>query len=99
VKAPDGRESRILIRDTWNTDILDEVTPEAGDTVIYKTRYSGFYGTDLDAVLRARAIKWLVVTGRRRQCALNRRFATRCSETTAAFSSRTASRSGRSAAS
>ena len=31
VKAPDGKESRILIRDTWNTDILDELTPERGD--------------------------------------------------------------------
>jgi ureidoacrylate peracid hydrolase len=63
VTAPDGRQSRVLIRDTWNTDILDEVKPEAGDTVIYKTRYSGFYATDLDSVLRARDIKCLVVTG------------------------------------
>ena len=63
VTAPDGRESRVLIRDTWNTDILDEVKPAAGDTVIYKTRYSGFYGTDLDSVLRARDVKWLIVTG------------------------------------
>ena len=63
VTAPDGRESRVLIRDTWNTDILDEVKPAAEDTVIYKTRYSGFYGTDLDSVLRARDVKWLIVTG------------------------------------
>jgi ureidoacrylate peracid hydrolase len=63
VTAPDGRESRILIRDTWNTDILDEVKPEPGDTVVYKTRYSGFYGTELDSVLRARDVKWLIVTG------------------------------------
>lgn len=63
VKAPDGRESRVLIRDTWNSDILDEIKPEAADTVIYKTRYSGFYGTDLDAVLRARDVNWLIVTG------------------------------------
>jgi ureidoacrylate peracid hydrolase len=25
VLAPDGKESRILIRDTWNTDILSEL--------------------------------------------------------------------------
>jgi ureidoacrylate peracid hydrolase len=61
--APDGRESRILIRDTWNTDILDELKPEPGDAVIYKTRYSGFYGTDLDSVLRQHQVKWLVVAG------------------------------------
>ena len=63
VTAPDGRESRILIRDTWNTDVLDELKPEVGDTILYKTRYSGFYETDLDSILNARGIKSLVVTG------------------------------------
>src|SRR4051812_2540099 len=27
VRAPNNAESRILIRDTWNTDILDELAP------------------------------------------------------------------------
>ena len=63
VRAPDGRESRILIRATWNTDILDELKPEPGDAVIYKTRYSGFHGTDLDSLLRQHQVKWLVVAG------------------------------------
>jgi nicotinamidase-related amidase len=31
--------------------------------VLYKTRYSGFYGTDLDTVLRGRGVRSLVVTG------------------------------------
>src|SRR5262249_47283493 len=48
VRTPDGREGRVLIRDTWNTDILDELKPESGDEVVYKTRFSGFYETDLD---------------------------------------------------
>src|SRR5262245_16444260 len=52
VIAPDGGVSRILIRDTWNTDIVDELKPRPGETVLYKTRYSGFYGTDLDMVLK-----------------------------------------------
>jgi ureidoacrylate peracid hydrolase len=63
VIAPDGREGRVLIRDTWNTDILDDLKPQTGDAVLYKTRYSGFYGTDLDSILRGRGIKWLIVTG------------------------------------
>jgi ureidoacrylate peracid hydrolase len=63
VKAPDGRESRILIRGTWNTDILDELKPELGDVVIYKTRYSGFHGTELDSLLRQHQVKWLLVAG------------------------------------
>ena len=34
ITAPDGTASRILIRDTWNTDIVSELTPEPGDIVI-----------------------------------------------------------------
>lgn len=63
VKAPDGRDSRILIRDTWNTDIVPELKPEPHDTVIYKTRFSGFYNTDLDAILKKRGIRHLLFTG------------------------------------
>ena len=63
MRAPNGAESRILIRDTWNTEILEELAPQPGDTVIYKTRYSGFYKTDLDAVLQNLGVKSLIVTG------------------------------------
>src|SRR5712691_10335104 len=63
IRAPDGRESRILIRDTWDTDIVPELKPQAGDIVIYKTRFSGFYQTDLDATLKKLGIKYLIVTG------------------------------------
>jgi ureidoacrylate peracid hydrolase len=61
--APDGRTSRLLIRDTWNTEIIEELTPQNGDVVLYKTRYSGFYETDLNRVLRSRSVTSLVVTG------------------------------------
>ena len=63
VTAPDGRPSRILVRDTWNTDIVDELEPHADDVVLYKTRFSGFYKTDLDERLRAIGAKHLIVTG------------------------------------
>jgi ureidoacrylate peracid hydrolase len=63
VTAPDGSPSRVLIRDTWNSDILAELAPRADDVVIYKTRFSGFYKTDLDARLRDLDIKNLIVTG------------------------------------
>lgn len=61
--APDGGRSRVLIRDTWNTDIVDELRPATTDVVVYKTRYSGFYQTELDSVLRARGVTHLLVTG------------------------------------
>jgi ureidoacrylate peracid hydrolase len=63
IRAPDGRESRILIRDTWDTEIVPELKPKASDIVLYKTRFSGFYQTDLDATLKKLGIKYLIVTG------------------------------------
>ena len=63
VIAPDGGESRVLIRDTWNTDILPELTPEPGDRIVYKHRFSGFFETELDAILRQMGITSLVFTG------------------------------------
>ena len=63
IQAPDGRESRVLIRDTWDTDIVPELQPQPNDIVIYKTRFSGFYQTDLDATLKKFGIKHLIVTG------------------------------------
>lgn len=63
VRAPDGTESRLLIRDTWNTDIVAALTPRPDDIVIYKQRFSGFYRTDLHRVLQQRHVSTLVVTG------------------------------------
>jgi ureidoacrylate peracid hydrolase len=63
MKTPDGRTGRFLIRDTWNTEIVPELQPRAEDVVIYKTRFSGFYSTALDATLRQKQIKYLLFTG------------------------------------
>jgi ureidoacrylate peracid hydrolase len=63
VQSPNGVESRILIRDTWNTDVLPELTPKAGDIVFYKHRFSGFYETELDAILKRMGAKYLIFTG------------------------------------
>jgi ureidoacrylate peracid hydrolase len=61
--APDGRAGRILVEGTWNTEILPRLTPRQGDLVVAKHRYSGFYETNLDSILRARSIRHLIVTG------------------------------------
>ena len=63
VRAPDGKESRILIRDTWNTDIVAALKPRSDDIVIYKHRFSGFYQTELDVILKQLGVKYLIVTG------------------------------------
>ena len=53
----------MLTRDTWGSDIVDELTPHDSDTVVYKTRFSGFYRTELDELLQTSQIKHLIVTG------------------------------------
>ena len=63
VRAPNGSESRILVRDTWNTAIIDELTPSGDDLVMWKTRFSGFYQTSLHEDLQRFACRHLIVTG------------------------------------
>ncbi|GIG67611.1 cysteine hydrolase family protein [Phytomonospora endophytica] len=63
VTAPDGRASRILIHDTWNTEMVGELTPADGDVIVGKNRFSGFRETTLDADLWARGIDTLLVCG------------------------------------
>jgi ureidoacrylate peracid hydrolase len=63
VTTPNGRESRILIEDTWNTDILTELTPQSGDLIVIKHRFSGFFETNLDVLLKDLGVTTLVFTG------------------------------------
>ena len=63
VTGPDDKTSRLFIKDTWNTEIVSELTPQPSDIVVTKHRFSGFYGTDLDVILRGLGIKYLVFTG------------------------------------
>ena len=63
VRAPDGSDSRILVRDTWNTAIVDELEPGDGELAIWKTRFSGFYQTSLHEELQRFGCRHLIVTG------------------------------------
>jgi ureidoacrylate peracid hydrolase len=63
VQAPDGRESRTLVKGSWGAEILPELAPEEGDIVVPKHRYSGFFQTELDSILREHAVEALVFTG------------------------------------
>ena len=42
---------------------MDELAPQPGDIVLPKPRYSGFFNTPLDSILRSRGIRHLVFTG------------------------------------
>jgi nicotinamidase-related amidase len=77
--------------DKWNSEIVDELTPQADDIVLYKTRFSGFYKTDLDERLRELGVKHLIITGCTTSiCVESTVFATPCSEIICASFSQTA---------
>ncbi|GAC1596007.1 MAG: peroxyureidoacrylate/ureidoacrylate amidohydrolase RutB [Acidimicrobiales bacterium] len=63
IEAPDGTQGRVLIRDTWNTDIVTELQPAPQDIVVYKHRFSGFFETDLHDQLRGLGVTDLLFTG------------------------------------
>ncbi|NQV56921.1 MAG: cysteine hydrolase [Rhodospirillales bacterium] len=55
-------EGVLCAEGTWGVEFY-EVTPEDGELIIQKHRYSAFHGTRLDGYLRGQGIKSLVVTG------------------------------------
>jgi len=54
---------KLLTYGTWDFQIVDALTPHPGELVITKPRYSGFVGTVLDAELRSRGIRTLLMAG------------------------------------
>ena len=48
---------------TWDAEVVDELKPEPGDIVVEKSRYSGFYGSRLEPVLRSLGAETLVLCG------------------------------------
>jgi ureidoacrylate peracid hydrolase len=63
MRARPELKGTLLVEDTWDFAIVDELKPHAVDLVVLKTRYSGFAGTTLDSVLRAREIRYLFFVG------------------------------------
>jgi nicotinamidase-related amidase len=59
----DGPPLRYTVPGTDGHDFVDELRPEAGEIVVQKYRSSGFWGTNLELVLRSNGIKSVVVTG------------------------------------
>ncbi len=51
------------VKGTSGSRIVDELAPLAGEPVLEKTTYSGFYGTDLERVLKDLGAEELILTG------------------------------------
>jgi len=56
-------QGKLLAKGGWDYQLVDELRPREGDIVLPKPRYSGFFNTPLDSILRSRGIRHLVFTG------------------------------------
>jgi ureidoacrylate peracid hydrolase len=54
---------KFLTIGTWDWEIIEELKPMSGDIIINKNRYSGFFHTELDAILRQQNARHLLFTG------------------------------------
>jgi len=63
MRARPELKGKLLVEGTWDFEIVNELKPQADDLVVLKTRYSGFAGTMLNSVLRAREIRYLFFVG------------------------------------
>jgi ureidoacrylate peracid hydrolase len=52
-----------LVDGTPGVEIYPELAPKAGEHVVKKHRYSGFFGTDLDIILRGWGVDTVVISG------------------------------------
>jgi biuret amidohydrolase len=53
----------VLVDGSPGSQIYGDLTPAPGEHVIKKHRYSGFYGTDLDIILRGWGIETVIISG------------------------------------
>ena len=56
-------QGKLLAKGGWDFELIDELNPLSQDIVIEKPRYSGFFNTALDSMLRSRGIRNLVFVG------------------------------------
>lgn len=66
---PDDREFARMgwpphaVAGTPGAEVVDALAPRSGEPRVLKQTYSGFYGTELEALLRARGVEVLILTG------------------------------------
>lgn len=54
---------QLLARGGWDYELVDALKPQPGDIQLHKTRYSAFFNSQLDSVLRARGVRNIVFVG------------------------------------
>ncbi|MDR7156751.1 ureidoacrylate peracid hydrolase [Sphingobium xenophagum] len=54
---------KFLARGGWDYELVDGLHVQEGDLRVHKPRYSAFFNSQLDSVLRARGVRTLIFTG------------------------------------
>jgi len=63
-RAPAFQADRgFLVENTWGVQIVDRLTPEPGEPILIKQRFSAFAFTELDLLLRRANVTKVVVVG------------------------------------
>lgn len=63
MRARPDLAGQLLARGGWDYELVDALAPQPGDIRLHKTRYSAFFNSQLDSVLRARGIRTLIFVG------------------------------------
>lgn len=63
MRARPELHGKLLARGGWDYELVEALAPQPGDIRLHKTRYSGFFNSQLDSVLRARGIRNIVFVG------------------------------------
>ena len=58
-----GTRSEVISRGSWGAEVVDEIHPGDGDIQIVKHRFSAFWDTETDSILRNLGIKTLLIGG------------------------------------
>jgi len=60
---PELRDKKVLVAGSKGAEIHSAIAPKPNEKVIYKHRYSAFYNTDLEIVLRGLGVTDLIISG------------------------------------
>ena len=63
MRARPELDGKLLARGGWDYELVEALAPKPGDLRLHKTRYSGFFNSQLDSTLRSRGVRNIVFVG------------------------------------
>lgn len=63
MRANPAERGKLITHGTWDHDFVEPLRPVAGEAIVPKARYSGFAGTHLEQLLRARGVTTIILVG------------------------------------